>query len=289
MSSEDLTKYRKADGTWNLEEAMQKYETEHGKDDEIYLKELWKKSKKEAVEGDLKPGHYDFLKQKKMDAKDLNAVLNTPERREWKRYAGEAAQYYANEFGVSVKPAVVFAIIDNESNFNPTIVNQEGLAKGKSPDKLAVGLGQFMPSTWLQFVKENKEVVRRICGRVPWTRGGKLELRTNPELGIWATTWLAAKSARGLNLRREGGVTEENAYKIYLAHAEGGGGYGKLEPFFEGRVAFADNKAAAAREGRSLESWQDENHASFIRDYARKLEQKAKRYTDQMGDSFSPQ
>jgi hypothetical protein len=171
------------------------------------------------------------------------------------------------------------------------------LAHRKSPDTLAVGLGQFMPTTWLQFVKENKEVVRRICGRVPWTRGGKLELRTNPELGIWATTWLAAKSAKGLNIDKAShhsgepgkGVDESNAYEIYLTHAWGLGGYVNFVTFFEGKMSFEQNKEEVeARTGKRVPPWQNEKDATFIRDYAKKLEQKAQSYAGQIGDTFSP-
>jgi hypothetical protein len=97
MSSEELQKYRKPDGTWNLEEAIQTYEAEHGKEDEAYLKSLWKNLKSEDLKGDLSEGRYEVLKQKKIDARDLSIVFNAPERRDRRGYAGEAAHKYENE------------------------------------------------------------------------------------------------------------------------------------------------------------------------------------------------
>ena len=160
------------------------------------------------------------------------AASNITEKlpRSWLFSARDAAAQYQGEFKLQkIEPSVILATINIESGFRPSIRNPRSFSS-------ATGLGQFIGSTWGEFVSENIATVARVTGRaVPPPGPARLALRTDPDLSIYATIWYAAKNfaslkgdlgaaqaagviPRDVNINR---IDSKSAPYVYLAHHDG--------------------------------------------------------------------
>lgn len=92
-----------------------------------------------------------------------------------------------------------------------------------NPNSSATGLGQFIESTWLQFLKEMHPEIARGMGNGELkdaTREAALALRTNAQLSMEAISWYREKNTAQLN---GAGFAASDA-NLKLAHFLGGGG-----------------------------------------------------------------
>lgn len=129
------------------------------------------------------------------------ALLNYPE---WKSYVREAE----DKFNIPQKG--IFAIIYLESGFKPY---------AKNKDSGAAGLGQFIPSTWKAFIKDNPEFA------------GKDQF--DPRASIFATAWYCRQNVDhlGIDINADDAIA-----RIYEAHHNGEGGYRQMEAFRNGQI-----------------------------------------------------
>ena len=87
---------------------------------------------------------------------------------------------------------------------------------GKNPRSSATGYGQFLNSTWMQYIKENHpELLESMSKREI------LNLRNDPNLGTHATTWYQEKKVRPI---LESAGFEATPGNLYLGHFAGPGG-----------------------------------------------------------------
>lgn len=168
-----------------------------GEDEEDKDKKDDKNPKNDDEEGNEEIAMSDVEKQV------LNKFLSVfTEHPDWLTWAYEASQKYG--VGEKIVP-IVFAIIKNENDkFDPSAKNQDG--------SNALGLGQFMPSTWESFLQDSKN--SEFAGKE----------RSDPKASIFATTWYAACNMSKLGIS----LSDENAgYALYTAHHDGPGGANK--------------------------------------------------------------
>ena len=88
-------------------------------------------------------------------------------------------------------------------------VESSGVANAQNPNSSARGLGQFISSTWLQFMKEMKPGEFGVMSRQQM-----LALRDNPAYSREATEWYARKNAANL----EGAGFRPTDANLYLSH-----------------------------------------------------------------------
>lgn len=262
--------------TWN--EAA--YEKDNAEADRRFFEHYFKTSDTEAISSRIK------IKSKLTPAqsKDIREVLKTPERQNWLTTMTDAIAHFREKTGVSIRPSVIFAFIRHESNFMPGVPNEGSKQEKQST---ALGLGQFIEGTWLKFVRENRDVVRKINGRVPFNKNGKLALRTNPELSIYAMTWYVANLAKGVGLRD---VTPKNAGEIYLRYHQGEGGAETVKSYFRYRK-LGKSPQEAGQSVRLYKFQKDkadrgelESYFQWIQSTSETVASTARKYDDQLSE-----
>ncbi|MFT7184634.1 MAG: hypothetical protein ACI9QC_000981, partial [Oceanicoccus sp.] len=178
---------------------------------------------------------------------------------DWSEAAEAASETFSRKLGVDVPTSSVFAVIAKESNFNPVAVSSSG----------CTGLGQFGRGAWTDFIKANKPLARKLMRdqglRLPVRDSKILELRTNPILNIYATTWYLGTLAKRMGY---GQVDSSSIKEVYLAYHEGLGGKRTLERYIQ--------------TGRgNLHPWQKEDphgYWKFVNSYAGQVEAQAVLY-----------
>ncbi len=198
--------------------------------------------------------------------------------KDWLQSGREASAYYAERLGVKVDPAVVFAVIQRESGFNPY---------SKNPNSSARGLGQFLNDTWNTFRWQNDGLIKELFTDTSATHDGPDQ--TDPILSIYAVTWMLAKNAKIFNIKEvKAGSTDE----AYLMYHNGLGGYKQFKKYSALRAAGKSDKEAAKESGFSVpKSYRREypttaRYAKFLENYSRSVKQLAARYTAEI-TSFS--
>lgn len=132
----------------------------------------------------------------KIDAKDAEGRLKQAlaAHPDWNGFADAAAKTYG------VSKGAMFAFIDLESRFDPDAKNVN-----------ALGLGQFMPGTWEEFMREDG-----------YNWFGPDVKPTDPIASLYAVAWYMYKNAKAFGIDAS---KPESAYQLYLCHHEGAGGY----------------------------------------------------------------
>lgn len=164
-------------------------------------------------------------------AGELEKVLT--KNPDWLTYAQEASQQY----GIPV--AGLFAIMKNESNFDPNISST-----------VASGLGQFVNKTWLEFQGENESF--------------KGLTQKDPRASIFATAWYCRKLAVscGIDLKAPDGFA-----KVWQAYHEGPAGYQRLQAYLRGE---GELTIPATKEYKKYKT--PEEYAAFLKEYGKKIQ-----------------
>lgn len=107
--------------------------------------------------------------------------------------------------------------VKDTAGFVDRIIGAEssGNTNARNPRSSAAGLGQFIDSTWLGFMRARHPDILEAEGP-----RGALRLKTDPKLGREATGWYAEENAKAL----QAAGLETNYGNIYLAHFLGPAG-----------------------------------------------------------------
>ncbi|MEK7145812.1 MAG: lytic transglycosylase domain-containing protein [Patescibacteria group bacterium] len=162
---------------------------------------------------------------------DLQKVLT--ENPQWLVYAKEASEQYG------VPLAGLFAIIKNESNFDP-----------EASSSVAGGLGQFVNRTWLEFQGENQ--------------GFQGLTQRDPRAAIFATAWYCRKLA--IDCRIDLKASDAFA-KIWQAYHEGPEGYKRLQAYLKGEGELSIPATSEYQKYKTPAAY-----AVFLKEYGQKVQ-----------------
>lgn len=229
-------------GEWNHE----KYEEDHGEEEALLTMPV------SLGEGGL--GTKAYSRERHGYSRSFESLREGQE--EWVKAAELASDHFDRRIGVRVQPSSTFAVISKESNFNPEAVSTSG----------CMGLGQFAKGTWLDFIKKNRALAKSVLGhRLPTRKSDILELRKDPVLNIYATTWYLARIGKRTGVSQ---IDSSTIHNVYLCYHEGVNGKKTLERYI--------------RTGRGrLHKWQrndPEGYWKFLNSYAGQVSDQAERY-----------
>lgn len=201
--------------------------------------------------------------------------------RDWLNAGYEASAYYAERLGVKVDPAVIFAVIYKESSgFNPYAQPKDRSGKVLSS---ALGLGQFMPGTWENFIESNPGLIQEL------SPGNPNPERTNPILSIYATTWYIANNAEQFGIRE---VKPNQTAEIYLMYHNGPQGYRTFKRYKELIDSGKPEEDAATESGFIVPEGYYRNkykttarYAQFLKEFSGGVRQVAERYHHQLPET----
>lgn len=204
------------------------------------------------VDGFIKHGE-NLIRQSSLTPAEKDIRL-----REWRKNA----RFLSTRRKIETDPNFAKGFVGISDNYVDKIIGVEsgGNPDAKNPRSSATGLGQFISSTWKQFINERHPDLK--------AKGSVLKFRSDPELSREAVEWYAQKNAAVLR-KANMPVTDATVYLAHFAGPEGavkilqnrdksaseilGAGAVKANPFLKGKDGQDVVNWAARKMGQNVE------------------------------------